>query len=938
MLIIARSLDDLTKKLNLVIDQLAQDAKSIKDSQGIYFAALENNDLAKAGKLAFLFPGQGSQYPGMLNDLAVRFAEVEKQCAKANRVLNDRLNKALSMYIFPPPAFSTEEQAKQKEALTDTRIAQPAMGAADMALLALLESFALKPDMLAGHSYGEYVALCAAGYFDFEQMITISAERGRILAEAAHGDNNGDRFRGAMAAAACSAEALAKHLPEMGAQVHIANYNSPAQTIISGAAEEIDKAVDFLQKKDIAARRIAVSQAFHTPHMKDAAEKLVAVLKKARFSSAEIDTYSNTTGNKYERSSDNLENLLGRHTVEAVNFIKQIDNMYTDGARVFLEVGPGNVLTGLASAILKQRTDAVCISIDKQGRDSLLGLLHALAQLSINGIDIDWQRLYQYRLAYLKPVLDVDATAVSTQPVRSNKQLVYLVNSVGVRTKFGQKTKSSSINESANLNVREKNKVLAEVQTNFAVQNTNNVLNIKPAAEGSWQTGTINNRSAEQVMQQFQQTMQEMSRTFLETQQKVMSAYLTGRTYDTQRADISLSALDATVTAKINQQALDYSASNNHGAENFTPSESNVTPVEQVGEIDIDSLVNGLLEIVAERTGYPADMIDPTLDLEADLGIDSIKRVEILNKFRRMLPESTQRQLEAGIEELAGTRTLQGIIEWLRANHNKPHDQQLAVSVSSESVQGAHGNGGNGKHDNVRLEEIAGQQYLHQSSEGNGKEPASVGGNGKDHSHSTPVKTDEKPANKLRRATVEPVVLPDLPALEANALQKHYQTALITADQFGLAQALAETLNNNGLKSIIIKPDADLDLQDGDKVASYLAQCESKFGKINLFYHLQSYGEQNALANKASTLGLLHLLKYFSRHASADQHKNGTSVKQKLIAVTSMGGTFGINCSAHIFTYTSSCCGLIKVAAKESPTINCHAIDFVNLSQDISQF
>ena len=81
-------------------------------------------------------------------------------------------------------------------------------------------------------------------------------------------------------------------------------------------------------------------------------------------------------------------------------------------------------------------------------------------------------------------------------------------------------------------------------------------------------------------------------------------------------------------------------------------------------------MINSLVEIVAERTGYPVDMIDPTLDLEADLGIDSIKRVEILNKFRRLLPESTQQKLESGIEELAGTRTLQGIIDWLRVHQD----------------------------------------------------------------------------------------------------------------------------------------------------------------------------------------------------------------------------------------------------------------------------
>jgi (acyl-carrier-protein) S-malonyltransferase len=201
----------------------------------------------------------------MLCDLAVRFAEVVETFAQADQLLKNKLEKSLSTYIFPTPVFSKEEVLLQKEVLTDTKIAQPAMGATDMAALSLIKALGIKADMMAGHSYGEYVALCAAGYYDFENLMAISAERGEILAPA---DNNGSSSAGTMAAVSCSPDELAAYLPNKSNNITLANYNSPKQIVIAGAVNDIEQAIESLQNQDIVARRIAVSQAFHTPGMK----------------------------------------------------------------------------------------------------------------------------------------------------------------------------------------------------------------------------------------------------------------------------------------------------------------------------------------------------------------------------------------------------------------------------------------------------------------------------------------------------------------------------------------------------------------------------------------------------------------------------------------------------------------------------------------------
>jgi acyl transferase domain-containing protein len=187
--IVASSTADLAAKLEEAKKGLDKGGR-IHDARGIYFSGE-----AKRAKVAFLFPGQGSQYPNMLRDLAVHFHEVRERFEAADRVLADFYDEPLSRFVFPPPAFREEQARAQQESLTRTDVAQPALGAADVALASLLAKLGVAPDMAAGHSYGEYVALSVAGAFDFEDLCRISRARGRSIIEA------GGEDLGTMAAA-----------------------------------------------------------------------------------------------------------------------------------------------------------------------------------------------------------------------------------------------------------------------------------------------------------------------------------------------------------------------------------------------------------------------------------------------------------------------------------------------------------------------------------------------------------------------------------------------------------------------------------------------------------------------------------------------------------------------------------------------------------------
>ena len=136
-------------------------------------------------ELALLFPGQGSQFVGMLRGLAVEFSEVRACFERADDELFAQIDRPLSRYIFPPPAFTPADRARASEELKATQVAQPALGVCGVAVLRLLESFGVRPDMAAGHSYGELVALHAAGCFGERALHRLSRERGEAMLDLA---------------------------------------------------------------------------------------------------------------------------------------------------------------------------------------------------------------------------------------------------------------------------------------------------------------------------------------------------------------------------------------------------------------------------------------------------------------------------------------------------------------------------------------------------------------------------------------------------------------------------------------------------------------------------------------------------------------------------------------------------------------------------------
>ncbi len=284
--------------------------------------------------LAFVFPGQGAQAPGMGQDVFDEF-DSAKAVFKA---ADERLGFPISQLCFEGP----------EEKLKETAIAQPAIVAASLAYLAAARDMEIlpQPAFVAGHSLGEYTALAAADVLDVADVVQLAALRGRLMQLASQ------QAPGAMAAVMGIDEpTLFEVVLDTG--VYVANYNSPGQVVISGERDKMAKAAENLTAKGARVVPLAVSGAFHTPLMAPAAEGLAKVVERLAFRDARIPVIANTTGEPITAAADIRAELLKQLTT-SVYWQKSVEHMIAAGVTTFIEIGPGKVLSGLIRRINRE--------------------------------------------------------------------------------------------------------------------------------------------------------------------------------------------------------------------------------------------------------------------------------------------------------------------------------------------------------------------------------------------------------------------------------------------------------------------------------------------------------------------------------------------------------------------------------------------------------
>lgn len=283
---------------------------------------------------AIIFPGQGSQKVGMGKSHYDEDPDFKAMFDKAD----DLLGFSISEIMFEGPA----------EKLTETKYTQPAIF---LHSVALFDKLNITPDMVAGHSLGEFSALYAAGVLDFSSALSIVALRGENMQKA------GTTNPGTMAALIGMDDEVVEQLcieasDQTNEPVVPANYNCPGQLVISGNINAVEKAVDLAKEKGCRlAKILPVSGAFHSPLMKPAYDALQQKLDSTEFSTPACPVYSNYTGKGTESSNEIKENLLNQ-LMNPVRWTQTLQNMNNDGADHFVEIGPGKVLQGLVKRTL----------------------------------------------------------------------------------------------------------------------------------------------------------------------------------------------------------------------------------------------------------------------------------------------------------------------------------------------------------------------------------------------------------------------------------------------------------------------------------------------------------------------------------------------------------------------------------------------------------
>ncbi|MFG1849910.1 SDR family NAD(P)-dependent oxidoreductase [Micromonospora carbonacea] len=627
------------------------------------------------GQVAFLFPGQGSQRPGALAELFVAFPELRHYL---------ELDRDAAELLFPAAAFDQSSRREQEERVRDTRVAQPVLGIGGLAVDHLLRRLGVRPDMTAGHSYGELVGLCVAGAFDAPTLMALSRERAASILGAAGEDP------GTMAAVNASADDVAQVLASAGltSEVVLANRNSPKQVVVSGPTAKVQSAVVALKEAGLSAKALSVACAFHSPVVAGAVETFAEVLAAHRIAEPRIPVWSNLTAARYSGDAGQVRHHLAEQIGAPVRFVEQVEAMYAAGARLFVEVGPGQVLTRLVKAVLGDRPHRA-IACERGPEEGLRGFLISVGELACAGAPVrpDW--LFHGRVA-----ADAPATAPTRRPI-------WTVDGLLVRDQHGNCLPGG-------MTPPRRIKELSMTPANGAVTGT--------------PTGTGPDAGGQDIRGELLNEYLRATRDMIASQRDVMLAFLgepgnggpggggrlvwqPAETYRVeghtpaalpQAAAAPAIAPPAPAPAAPRPPAAAPAAApvpavalaTNGGSALATtiaparPVAPAVVPVSPaVGPItpapapvpaaapvatgpSVADFQNAILAVISERTGYPVDLIELDLDLEADLSIDSIKRAEVAGEVAQRLELAVEGD-ESELEDLVKARTVRAMVTWL---------------------------------------------------------------------------------------------------------------------------------------------------------------------------------------------------------------------------------------------------------------------------------
>ncbi|KAA0107768.1 acyltransferase domain-containing protein, partial [Mycolicibacterium sp. P1-5] len=626
---------------------------------------------AREGKTAFLFPGQGSQYVGMGGDLALAFPEALAVWDSLEGDLAD-----LPAVVFPEPVFDAAAVDAQKKELTAMANAQPAIAATSLAQLRLLDLLGVSATAAAGHSFGEVTALTAAGVLPTESLLETARTRGTLMNEAGQGKD------GAMLAVTATADevrALLATQPESGSLV-IANDNAPTQVVLAGYETDVAWAQTAVKAKGWTAVRLPVASAFHSEIVAASSAPLTAYLKTLKIGQPNFPVYANATARVY---TEDVAVQLGDQVQQVVRFREMIEAMARDGITRFIEVGPSRVLTGLVGKILGDSAH-FAVALDDPKADGLSGWHRGLAAMAADGVALDLGALFDH---YEEPVKYVPAPKHAVKVGGANLGKPYppadgKVSITPKRTRVSAPTAAPAVASApavgAQVPVVQRMDAPAAAVQAPVVQQQAPVIHQQvevqaevieaPLSGDVWSViDSIQKETAEQH-ERYMDVVTRSHQAFLDMSTQMM-AHIVGDPFSVAQAPRAVPSPAPQVLAPVTAAPVAAPpvavvsmapAPVDEAAAAAAPAPAPVPVVAAVvaaaPAVDAGDVV---LSIVSEKTGYPVDMLGLGMEMEAELGIDSIKQVEILAALQAKFPGAP----EIPASELSGLRTLQDVVD-----------------------------------------------------------------------------------------------------------------------------------------------------------------------------------------------------------------------------------------------------------------------------------
>ncbi|MEW6426946.1 MAG: beta-ketoacyl synthase N-terminal-like domain-containing protein [Thermodesulfobacteriota bacterium] len=711
--VIAGSCAELAKKLGHAGRLLADPARrQIKDRSGIFYF---DAPLAVEGKLAFLFPGEGSQYVDMLADICRAFPAARRCFDLLDRAYADRPGGELpSFSIFPPPGSAgAEERLFAMEGAVD------AVSTANRALFTLFTDLGVRPDAVLGHSSGELAALEAAGAVrpasDDEVLDYIRIGNRIIGSMRAADDIPHGRL---LAVGGIDKAAVDETVAAADDFLTVAMRNCPHQFVLCGTDATVAAAEQSLRARGAICQQLPFQRAYHTERFRPALARLAELYRHADFVAPAVSMYSCLTAAPLAGDPETIRAAALEQWVKPVRFQETVERMYADGIRLFVEVGPRANLTGFVADTLKDRPHAA-IAANVHHRSGVRQLLFCLAMLAAHGVKVDLEKVYGHRavrrvdLGSMQPAgvpagmeLDRQLPILQLQPatvaaIFPNKDSAGRVPNLPFAVPDVPAVATGAPALAAYFQTMEH---FLEVQRQVmtAALDSAGQLTVPPPPATAPSLPPAKTVAAVADPSQSLPASQQSLRSLLLKLASERTGYpveMLGLDQDME-AELGIDSIKRVEILGALTRELGLPAEGSGEEVNRlrtlaaiidffeqkdgtppTPATGTAIPRQAItaAMVDVKAL---LLRLVSERTGYPAEMLGLDQDMEAELGIDSIKRVEILGALTRELGLPA----EGSGEEVNRLRTLASIITFFKRPPPAPTDGKhpLLDSVAFE--------------------------------------------------------------------------------------------------------------------------------------------------------------------------------------------------------------------------------------------------------------